>query len=115
MANSTNAISAHEATRVPSYSEFKPRLTTKARTAKLTETEQRVIAKIGQGLDLGHVSYPLLYSRNLQVSRPERSALFSLVFNGRVELVVTNCPTTYLLRVVENNLQADNNLLDTGK
>lgn len=96
----TTTISAHEAVNVPSYSEFKPRLARKPVTAPLTKTEERVIAAIGNGLDLGHVSYPLLYSRVLQMSKPERSALFSLIYNGRLELILTSCPTTYVLQPV---------------
>lgn len=97
----TTTMHASEAISIPPYSEFKPRLTRKSPMASLTASEQRIIAAIGAGLDLGHVSYPLLYSRALPLSKLERNALFNLVYNGRVVLLLTNCPTTYLLQATE--------------
>lgn len=97
-------INAHEAISIPSYSEFKPRLTTKKANAALTETEQRVMAFIGKGLDLGYVSRPLLYSNVVRgLSKPERNALFNLIYNGRAVLARTNCPTSYVLRIAQGD------------
>jgi hypothetical protein len=60
----------------------------KSLNAPLTATETGVLSKIpDDGLDLGFISKPLIYSKSLRgFSRPEKSALYSLIDRGTLRV-----------------------------
>lgn len=67
--------------------------TDKPANAKLTTTEQHVIATIGTGLELGFISNPLQYAPAIrQFDKSERKALLSLLARGALRIVRRYCP-----------------------
>jgi hypothetical protein len=86
-----------EVKRATSFGGAKSSWTKKSPDAALTTTEQAILTKVGDGVDLGFVSNALVYSDFVhRLPMGERKALWSLVERGRlgVERVETKRGTT---------------------